>query len=92
MVTLKNTRNRRQSFELPHQYICTADECFCTKVDLQSRTHDPQTGEIGTRSEETKVPRAVHIAARGVTEALPDAVLDVPAVADAIKRGVLTSD
>jgi hypothetical protein len=92
MVTLRNTQNRRQSFELPHEFVCSEGECHCTVVDRRGRTLDPATGEVGTTSEEVRVPYAVHIAARGTTAALPDGVLDVPAVAAAINRGLLKAD
>ncbi len=92
MVTLRNTKNRRQSFELPHSFVCSADECLCTKTEQQSRTLDPVTGEYGTRVEEVQFPCSIHLAARGTSKALPDGVLEVPAVAEAIRRGVLIAD
>lgn len=92
MVTLRNTQNRRLSFELPHDFVCTEDECLCTVMDRPSRVYNPQTGETGLSSEQVRVPSAVFIGARGTSRALPDGVLDVPAVADAISRGLLQAD
>jgi hypothetical protein len=92
MVTLRNTKDRRQIFELPHDFICSEDECFCTVTERSERTHDPATGEFGTRTEEVRLPFAVHIGARASSQALPDGAVDVPAVAAAISRGTLIAD
>lgn len=89
MVTLKNNTNRRQIFELPHDIVCTEDECRCNFVEQRGRTHDTATGEIGTTSEQVRLPGSVFIPARATSQALPDAVLNVPAVVDAINRGLL---
>jgi hypothetical protein len=92
MVTLKNNTNRRQIFECPHDFVCTEGECLCTVLQQRSRAHNPETGEVGTRSEEVKAPFAVHLSARGTSQSLPDGVLQVPAVAEAIRRGLITAD
>jgi hypothetical protein len=92
MVTLKNTQNRRQVFQLPHDVVCSEGECLCTAMERRSRTHDPNTGEVGELAEDVRVPSSVHLSARGTSQALPDAVVEVPAVADAIRRGLLVAD
>lgn len=92
MVTLRNTQNRRQVFELPHDFVCAEDECLCTVMEQRRRMHDPKSGEVGVFSEEARLPSAVHLPARGTSRALPDGVLDVPAVAAAISRGLLIAD
>lgn len=89
MVTLKNNTNRRQIFELPHDIVCTEDECRCKYVEQRGRTHDVVTGEVGMTSGEVRLPGSVLIPARAMSQALPDAVLSVPAVVDAINRGLL---
>lgn len=92
MVTLRNTQNRRQVFELPHSFVCSDDECLCTVMEQRRRVHDGKSGEVGVMSEEARLPSAVHLSARGTSRALPDGVLDVPAVAAAIRRGLLIAD
>lgn len=92
MVTLKNTLNRRQIFELPHEFVCTDDQCLCTPMERRSRELNPQTGETGVRIEEVRAPLALHLSARGVSTALPDGVLNVPAIADALSRHTISKE
>ena len=90
MVTLKNNTNRRQIFELTHDVVCTEDHCLCSMAEVRGRVHNPETGEIGERSDEVRVPSSVHLSARGSSSALPDEAVHVPAIADAIRRGLIS--
>lgn len=92
MVTLRNPQSRKLVFELPHQFICSEEECLCTISEQRGRTHDPVTGEIGVRSEEVRYPLAIVIHPRTTSQALPDGTLEVPAVAEAIRRGQIIAD
>ena len=92
MKTLRNNTNRRQIFELPHDFVCKDDACMCTVVDRRVRDLNPQTGEYGVRAEQVRAPFAIHLAARGSSPALPDEVVNVPSVAAAISRGTLSVD
>ena len=91
-IVLKNNSGRRLYFELPHDVVCTDDECMCTVVERRTREHNGATGEVGTNVQEVKVPRSVILTAKGASEPLPDGVLEIPAVAALIKRGQLLRD
>ncbi len=90
MAALKNNTDRRQVFQLPHDQVCTEDQCYCTVTDQRRRVHDTQTGSIGIRAEEVRVPATLVLPARGTSEDLPEEVLNLPSIADAVKRGLLT--
>jgi hypothetical protein len=90
--TLRNNTNRRQIFELPHDFVCTDDACKCTVIDRRVRDLNPQTGEYGVKSEQIRAPYAVHLAARATSAPLPDEVVNVPNIAAAISRGILSVD
>lgn len=91
-IVLKNNSGRRLYFELPHEAVCTEDECLCTVVERRTREHNGATGEVGTNVQEVKVARSVILRASAASEPLPDAVKDIPAVAQLLKRGQLLLD
>lgn len=91
-IVLRNNSGRRLSFELPHEVVCTDDECTCNFVERQSREVSGATGEVGMRTETLRIPRAMVLPAGNSSEPLPDAIAEVPAVADFIKRGQLLTN
>jgi hypothetical protein len=56
------------------------------------RVLNPESGEYGIRSEEVRVPSAVHISAGTTSAPLPDEVKNVPTVAEAIRRRAVIAD
>ncbi len=75
MVSLKNRSGRMQVFVLAHESYCAArGECSCS-----------QSTARGAR----RVPRSLTLAAGAMSHEVPDAVLAVPAVGQAVRRGEL---
>ena len=75
MVSLKNRSGRMQIFVLAHESYCAArGECACSQPTAR-----------GAR----RVPRSLTLAAGATSPEVPDAVLAVPAVGQAVRRGEL---
>lgn len=91
-TVLRNNTGRKQTFELPHDVVCTDTACLCTVLEHRSRTLNPDSGDYGERVEVVRAPYAVRLPARGQSGPLPDAVAEVPSVAEAVKHGLISID
>lgn len=78
------------SFSLYHSYYCErAAECGCeVKSVLRAFVHQP-SGEVGQRYDRIQNPRTVYLSAEAPKIALHPAVLNIPQVAEAQRRGLI---
>lgn len=86
MATLRNGSRRAQTFNLPHEQYCQADECACTVIEQPQRILDPQTGDYGMASVEKRVPSSITFQAGETKEDLRDEILDCPEIKAALNR------
>jgi hypothetical protein len=88
-MVLKNNTARMRVYTLPHAEVCES-ECLCVSTPHLQGVLDPSTGERGVREVSVRVPKAVHIPGRGLSEDLPAAVLKCKRIAADIDSGLLS--
>ena len=77
-VTLTNTTKRMKTFNLPHETYCSAlGKCVC---------HTP------SRKDKRRIPASLSLPVGQRIEGLPDVILQVPAIAQAVRRGEFRVD
>ena len=86
-VTLESRVRRMQVFNLDHETYCQGPECCCSEMDLLVSDHNAVTGEKGVRPIRKRVPGSLTLLALDRLTGLPDVVVNVPEVREAIARG-----
>lgn len=88
MVILVNKTRQPQSFNLDHEHYCGSGPCHCqtTERRVPART---KSGNVGLRTVRMRGCAVLSFLVGECVEA-DDSVLNVPVVAEAIRRGVLS--
>ena len=86
-VTLESRVRRMQVFNLEHEAYCQGPECCCSEMAMLVSDHNPITGEKGLRPITKRVPGSLTLLALDRMTGLPDAVVNVSELREAIARG-----
>lgn len=82
-----------QTFNLPHELVCTELDCKCVHRVVGVRNHDPVTGIRDVKAIHRRMCQSVTIMAKGTpgsrSEPMPRSILRVPDVHAAVARGDL---
>lgn len=83
-VKLKNLTKRMVTFNLPHDVVCTEQQCLCSRRVTGVQQHDPATGEKTVQAFKKRLADSVTLTAAGTegdtVEGLPDGVFNVPEI------------
>jgi hypothetical protein len=86
MALLRNLTKRMKVFNLTQEVGKEIGDVQETTMRL--RTHNPRTGQVGYIEVPKTIPGSITLLPKGELE-VPDEVLDVPEIQNAINNGVL---
>jgi hypothetical protein len=87
-VVIENRLRRMQVFNLPHESYCHGP-CACSELALVVLAENPRTGERAPKQVLRRIPGSLTLLSLERKSGLPNAVLDAPEVAAAIRRGAV---
>jgi hypothetical protein len=86
-VTIESRVPQMQVFNLPHEAYCGHGDCGCSDMTFVVTDENPRTGERAGRLVMRKTPASLTLLAKERRAGLPIAILEVPEVKAAIRRG-----